>query len=275
MVKNIIFDTDIGGDPDDFFALLLAHYSKEMHIAAIITDDEHEGQRATYVRDILSQLNVDIPVLAGIDLGNTRCLITEYSSSPTNSLEELKSIIDEYEYIHYFVCGAQSNLGRFVELYPEYKEKMELVVMGGNSMANSIGKSEHNVRYDIVAAQKVLQSGFKQKWITGDVTYDEAMRIDTQASFYLQAKNSKNGALQLLVNNCDLFWKKMYPVNYLHDPVALSTLIDPQMVSFEEKKMSITDEGYFIQSEDGVSVLVSAQVDVEKFMNMMQERIFE
>jgi hypothetical protein len=55
MVKHVILDTDIGGDPDDAFALLLGLNSPEINIDLIVTSDEHKGHRAEFARKFKSR----------------------------------------------------------------------------------------------------------------------------------------------------------------------------------------------------------------------------
>ena len=71
-MKQVIIDTDIGGDPDDLCALLLALRSPELHIDLIVTNDEYGQKRAVYAKEFLSLVNREIPVVSGAAIGPAR-----------------------------------------------------------------------------------------------------------------------------------------------------------------------------------------------------------
>ena len=68
----VILDTDIGGDPDDVFALNLLLNSQEVAIKLIVTADEHEDHRARFARQFVLAAGHDIPVVSGASLGRSK-----------------------------------------------------------------------------------------------------------------------------------------------------------------------------------------------------------
>jgi hypothetical protein len=68
----MIVDTDIGGDPDDTVALVVAA-RRVPELALVITSDEYGGERARFLRYLLDLVGrPDVKVVAGSDLGNSR-----------------------------------------------------------------------------------------------------------------------------------------------------------------------------------------------------------
>lgn len=66
-------DTDFGGDPDDFAALLMLLGMPEIQLTGITTVIDAIGQRAGYVQYVLDALGRSgIPVMAGTRVGLTR-----------------------------------------------------------------------------------------------------------------------------------------------------------------------------------------------------------
>jgi hypothetical protein len=64
----VIIDTDIGGDPDDAIALVLAA-RRLPELALVVTCDELGGERARFARHLLDLLGRgDVPVVAGADV---------------------------------------------------------------------------------------------------------------------------------------------------------------------------------------------------------------
>src|SRR6266545_1657747 len=73
----LIIDTDLGGDPDDAFALAVAALTVA-ELALVITTDEAAGERARFARYLLDLLGrPEVPVVSGADPGNTRYFCVE------------------------------------------------------------------------------------------------------------------------------------------------------------------------------------------------------
>lgn len=68
----MVIDTDLGGDPDDTVALVVAA-RRVPELRLVVTSDEYGGERARLVRYLLDLVGrPDVRVVAGADLGNTR-----------------------------------------------------------------------------------------------------------------------------------------------------------------------------------------------------------
>ncbi|MHA1377041.1 MAG: hypothetical protein ACTSRG_01545 [Candidatus Helarchaeota archaeon] len=114
-MKHVIIDTDIGGDPDDFIALLLALKSNVI-IDLIVTSEDYKGYRANLVKTILELTdNEDIRIVRGNESTNYFFLM-ERKSDPnisTDHLEEIHKIVKEHEMIHYVGISSLTNLANF------------------------------------------------------------------------------------------------------------------------------------------------------------------
>ncbi len=278
MVKHVILDTDIGGDPDDFFALLLALNSPEIKLDLIITSDEHKGHRKAFAERILSLYGRDVPVVSGADLGNDRCCVVDEivadGSADPQYLEIVRQIIVNNPLTYYVCISPQTNLALLIKKYPEVKSKLEIIIMGGSLSESALGKAEHNVRYDIYSSQIIIASGIQQWWVIAEVTYDGRMKVSKENTLYGMLKSAKKPVLNLLARNCELFWSNLYPVNFLHDPVALSTVFRKDFVQFSERNISISDKGIMYEDPKGHKVFVSESVKIDEFMKLLYERIF-
>ncbi|MFI5695001.1 hypothetical protein ACIA58_24315 [Kribbella sp. NPDC051586] len=73
----MIIDTDIGGDPDDTVALVVAARGVA-ELALVVTSDEYGGERARFARYLLDLVGrSDVRVVAGSDLGNSRMWVID------------------------------------------------------------------------------------------------------------------------------------------------------------------------------------------------------
>ena len=276
MVKHIILDTDIGYDPDDAFALLLALCSEEILLDLVVTSDEHLGHKAAFARMLLQSMKKDIPVIKGSDLGNANCVVCDFVSGVVrkgNVLSTIKNIVENNSRTYYVCIGPQTNLTTFLECVPELKSKMDVVIMGGAINYRRKGMVEHNVRQDVRAARKVFNSDINMRWVLSDTTYKAELRIDRSHEIYKRMVRSNMRVAKLLLKNCQNFFRKVYPETYMHDPLTLSCIINPKFVRFGRKRLGMDEKGIMHLCEDGKELLVSTDADYEKFMEFLSERL--
>lgn len=278
MVKHVILDTDIGGDPDDFFALLLGLNSPEIKIDLIVTSDEHKGHRAKFAKNILEKLNIDIPIVMGHDLGNDRCCVVcdlvEDIELPetTNYLSAIKKVVKNNEKTYYVCISPQSNLAEFLNYAPELIPKLNVIIMGG-SIQRKRNDVEHNVRYDVDAARKVFNSNLSMRWVLSDITHNSAIQFNAHHPIYKRLQESEWPAKELLIKNCQNFFRKLYPTIFMHDPLTLSYIIDPRFLNFEEHTLIMSEDGTMQLSEKGKKLIISASANYEEFMNFFSKRL--
>ena len=83
---KILLDTDIGDDIDDALALALALEMPEMELVGVTTVFQNTEKRARIARKMLSLWGRDVPVYAGIALGEKPVCLTRRHpvSTPRN-----------------------------------------------------------------------------------------------------------------------------------------------------------------------------------------------
>lgn len=278
MIKKIILDTDIGGDPDDMFALLLALNSSEIKIELIVTSDEHKGDRAKFIKKFLSLCGKKIDVVSGIDLGNTKYFLVKYlikdykTKVDFDYLEKIKNIVEKNKLTYYVCIGPQSNLAKFIQSYPKLKSKVEIVIMGGGINKPS-GKAEHNIHYDIKSAQIVLNSNWKKKYVIADITYRDEIKIEKKSIFFQKLKQSRKPHINYLIKSVFLFFNSLHRDSNMNDPLTLSTLINKDIVIFKKKKIMIDKKG--IMKINGKETMISEKADYDLFWKLFENRILK
>lgn len=273
-MKKVILDTDIGGDPDDLMALLFLLEQKNIDIELIITNDEHKGHRKLYTEKLLSTIGKKIKVVEGIDLGNEKCcvicdLIKNNRGKKFRQLtftKEIGDIVKNNKITEYLCIGPQSNLSKFLEEYPELANKINITIMG--CRFNDLGRAEHNIKYDIPAAKKVLAFPIDKKYITSDVTNNDSLCITSKSATYERMSSSKWVGREIVKSNFDEFFKKLHPCTFMHDPLTASTLVDDKIIKFETQKIVIDDLGFCRKDESGISASISVSADYSRFMNL-------
>jgi len=278
-MKHIIIDTDAGGDPDDILAVLFAINSPEIKVGLIITNDEHKTDRAKFVAKFLKNANKKIPVVAGKDLGNQRCfvvseLINEGElATEDNSLKIMADIISKSSLTYYACIGPQSNLARLITVYPELKNKIKIIIMGGRINHQFIRKTEHNIRYDVKAAKIVFESSWNKKYILSDITRNNNLRITEKSSFYQEVAKSKKLHIRLIKESIDCWFKNMYPESYMHDPLTLLSVFNDEVVTFKKEHILLQDDGKMLLDKMGKSTIISSAANYDLFWNIFKQRI--
>ncbi len=286
MKNHIILDTDVGGDADDACAIRLAVNSPEISLDLVVTNDEHKGHRARFVEEWFRFWGQNIPVVAGTDLGNTRyCLITGMLNFPeeqvdTDFLERIAETVEKNSMAgtmtDYVCIGPQSNLARFINSYPELKDRVNITLMGGGLEKYRHGdkKAEHNVRYDVPAALKVFYSDWDKRYVLGDTTHDKRIVMGEGIELYKRLAEDEANHTQYFVESMRQFFTRSYfDKSLMHDPLTLSSIISDEFVQFQTKRVSMDENGIMQQDPQGKETIVSVGADYERFWNLFEERM--
>ncbi len=272
----IILDTDIFADSDDLFALYFLLSRPEFEILAIITSDEvKNGQRAYHLTDLLHELGRDIPVYTGKSLGNDHYILFEEIPRPgqyqLRDFRDLATFINTLDQkVQYLCIGPLTNLSQILQEFPGLSSKISVTSMGGSTKP-MFGRAEHNVRIDLEATEHVLRT-VEARWVLADHTLQKDLAISPQMQFFQDIQSCKSVSANRLIENLKSFFKKMYPESYLHDPVAAATLLFPEIVSFERKKV-VSQDGIFVEDNAGYWQMLSCDVKYRKFRALFEKNI--
>jgi len=287
-INNIILDTDIGHDPDDLFALLLAWKLPEFDIDLIVTADEVDGKRAIFTKIILEKIGYTKPkVVQGADLGSKHFLVDKliqgYSyDTDKDFIKAMKELIDSSSGKTLYVgIGGFTNLACFLQQHPEAKEKLKIYMMGG-ALNYSRGEDwvEHNVRVDKESAKYVIESGCDISLVMAQTTFIDGYEVPNTHPIFQKLRASNNEAYQILVKHSELFndylkskgedgWSKM------HDPLTLASALGKDFVTFHKSPVSIDESGKMEISDKGQEIYWSDPVSKHKeFMSFLEESLF-
>ena len=280
----MIIDTDIGYDPDDLFALLLALQSPEVEISLIITADEISAKRAVFAKQILELAGrSEIPVVPGIDLGNYGNFVVDEllkisSIADESHVQAIKRVMDSAEDgVIFLGIGGFTNLSRFLKAYPDYAQRMDICMMGG-AINYSRGEDwiEHNVRIDKEAAQHVLRTKTGKITLVGtQTTFHPEYEVNTEHAIFKRLKSSGNPVHTLLARHMELFKEKKNAWPKMHDPLTLATAIGKDFFTLHTSVLSIDEDGKMSSGGDGEKIYWSDPVSKSKeFMEFLEIRLF-
>lgn len=275
-MKHLILDTDIGGDPDDIYALLFCLGSPEVSVDLIVTSDEHKGHRAAFARKLLGLLGKDIPVVAGTDLGNERCCMVDElvdTVLPTDYLEAIKRIVKKNPLTEYLCISPQSNLAEFLSYAPELAPKLRVTLMGGSINYRVKGRAEHNIKYDLGAARSVFHSPVNKRYVISDTTFSPELEVNRDHRLYQIIAQEPDEARLLIQKSIDNFLDRLHPLTMMHDPLTLSTVIAPGYVQFEQKNLIMNEIGGFEEAASGRTTTISTSARYKEFMDFLESRL--
>jgi pyrimidine-specific ribonucleoside hydrolase len=275
MQKRVILDTDIGGDADDTFALLLALNSPEIKLELVVTSDEHMGHRAKFAKMLLKSLGSDTKVVSGSDLGSKKlCLVCDIVKDESNDLdfnylEAIADVVKRNDRTYYVCISPQTNLSAFLDYAPELAGRLDIIIMGGTFNH----EKEHNIAYDPRSALRIFNSNLRKLYVLKDITKNKSLEVGRHHILLKLIESYDSPAARLALDSMNTWFTKVHPSSYMHDPLTLSYLIDEDLVKFTSESVVMDKNGRMRISDKGKFVELSKAADYDVFMSMLYARM--
>lgn len=279
MVKTrIIFDTDIGSDIDDAYALVFALNSLEIEIKAILTNNSNVERRAQIAKEFIGDTK-KIPIFKGIE--NDKGVLTTTIGTKDYKPLLLEKNLDFFrdENLVYVSLGALSNLAFFLRNGIKFKK---VVIMGGSLRLDYKGRNkkvrEWNLSCDIDATREVFNSDSNILLVPLDVTWDLELK---ESDIEKIKKNDKKTSILLTkhLNEMREYLYKKFDIRskrpVLHDPLAVYASFNNSLFSSDKLNLTIDRDGFLNIDKKGKSVEVINKLEKEKFINFFMERILK
>lgn len=289
-MQRIILDTDLamgapGSDIDDGFALALAHADDEIQLDMVTTvNGNTDVASATLLAlELRRRLGINVPVYRG---ASTPLTHPERRRSPSDdvvanfgvglepdpgyaAVEMVRHVMAHPGEITLVAIGPLTNVAAAIALEPAFASNVrELVIMGGvflGTMSNREMPGEFNVWVDPEAAEAVLRSGMKQRWVGLDVT----LKVRLTRDHARQLKES-SGDFARLAGESTLSWidflQQRNPGDPLladscamHDPLAVAAISHPEFLTWNEAAVSVVTGDGIARGVMVADLLYSAQ----------------
>ena len=300
MTKRIIIDTDPG--VDDALAFLLALASPEVQLEALTTTQGNVTlEKAT--RNALSVLELchasHIPVASGSVLplvqpllasalvhgesgiGNSQLPEPQTKPLAKHAVDYLiERVLAEPGEISIFPIGPLTNIAMAIRKEPRFANAVkELVIMGGAILehGNITPQAEFNIYVDPHAAHIVFHSGIPITLIPLDVTHkcllkqehvDRLMMTDSPISRFIR------DAMEVYL---EASFALGYEGSSLHDPLTLSTIIAPELLTLKEYYVDVDISGGVSMGKTFADVLhvTKKQASMKVAMNVRGDDFVE
>jgi purine nucleosidase len=287
---HVIFDTDIGSDVDDALALALLLGSPEVELLGITSVYGDTLLRARIASRLIAlaagQRAIPcIPgsqdTLTGRDIwwaGHEGSTMDDLQTEPTRDESAIGFLIrhaGDRQDLHVISTAPLTNLARAIQADPGLPQRVaSLTVMGGAFGPTGDGRPEHNFASDPEAADIVIRSG-----IPLVLTGLEITRQLTMAQSEVDQITAAGPLGAALGREIDQWWKfNGEQWNVPHDPVAVLTLLTPELFSFEPKALEVDVAGAApgtsrAASDPSASSRVVTGLDTSRVAEAIVERI--
>jgi purine nucleosidase len=254
----VVFDTDIGTDIDDAYALALIVRSPELKLVGVTTVSGDAVARARLAAKLLSTAGDawrDVPVYAGTSTAAQYMAQTDWAagfSSPalhlSGGVEFLRQQIDAHPgEITIIAVGELTNVAALLAAEPGIGAKIKGIALMGGSVKRGYApgsppEPEWNIKSNAAAARAVFTSGVPLLVAPLDATsglrLDEANRVKIFSSG--TPLNDALASLDFIWRHTNT-WKGDIPV--LHDVLAVALVSAPQLATLTPLHLDIADNG--------------------------------
>lgn len=277
----IVLDTDIGSDIDDAFALALILRSPELDLQAVTTVSGDTQARARLAAKMLWVAGRgDVPVAPGEPGAGPAASQTAWAegfSSPSLLREPgvslLKTKIEEGRgRVVVVAIGPLTNIAALMKQYPEVRKQIRQIVLMGGSFARGYSPGsgptpEGNIASDVAAAQAVFSSGVPILMAPLDVT----ARLQLYPSV-LQRVFAQSTPLSNALRAVYALWGQPTPT--LHDPMAVSLLIDRRLARTRAMAVRVDKDGMTReQTGKPKNAVVGIETDAASYIDFFMRRM--
>lgn len=266
--RRIIIDTDPG--VDDAMAILLALRSPELRVEAITAVSGNVPLELTLPNALrLAEIagRTEIPIAGGASVPLIRRLITAKYVHGENGLggvdfpePRLKPVRDTATQlisrivranpgeVTIVAVGPLTNIGTLLRSDPEIARMIpQIVIMGGSlSGGNITPAAEFNLYVDPEAARIVFDSGIPLTMVGLDVTEKVLLREEHIVILERAQNPVSQAAGKIMRATLNRAHKGIDPtVIAMHDPLTVASLIDPELLKFQDYYVEVETAGEF------------------------------
>lgn len=274
----VIYDTDIGSDIDDTWALSLILKNPQLDLKLVTTATENTRYRAKVAAKFLQVAGrSDIPVGIGVGGNETASFqkpwVEGYSLNdyPGDIAQDgvarlINTIRASAEPVTLIVAGPMHNIQEALKRAPDIAGKTHLVGMHGSVYKGY--QDEPSAEYNVANNVPAFRAALNAPWLSFTITpLDTCGDIIITGDAFAKLKASKDRQLQAIFDNYDIWaklvtWEKPdyieYRTSVLYDAVAIYlALPEHDFVNTTEMGMTVDDEGFLHPSEEGPKINVA------------------
>ncbi len=290
----VIYDSDIGDDIDDTWALAFLLKSPELDLKLVVGDHGKQTYRASLFAKLLERAGrTDVPVGLGVKKngggGRQSDWVKGYAldSYPGKIYKDgvqaiIDTIMNSKKQVTLICVGPMANIREALKRKPEIAQRTRFVGMHGSVRLGYGGSkkvsAEYNVRADIPACKKVFEAPWAEALIT---PLDTCGLVHLTGKEYQTVYTSKDPVAQAVIENYRVWAgekgrKEAVPhrSSTLFDTVAVYLAFSQKMVTMEKLPISVNDKGFTVIDEDARPFHVATEwKDMKQFEKLLAHRL--
>ncbi len=285
----VIFDTDIGTDIDDAYALFALIYRDDLEVLGVTTVSSDAVARARLAAKLLHVAGgrwERLPVYAGISTPTQYMKQVEWAQGfrskslhESGGVEFMRREIDKRPgEVTIIAVGELTNVAALLDSSPGIAKKIRAIALMGGSIYRGYAPESRpepvwNIRSNAEAARKVFTSGVPLLVAPLDSTADLKLTPEMRVSIFTSGTrvNDALGALDQVWRYTN-HWKGDQPT--LFDVLAVELVNPRQPYALTRLHIQVTPEGATIPVEGAApNAEVALAVDREAFMAAFVDRL--
>jgi inosine-uridine nucleoside N-ribohydrolase len=281
--SKIIFDTDIGDDIDDAYALGFLLRSPEIEILGVTTafGDTHLRARLA-TRFLKAAGRGEVPVFEGPKTPQKSTFSQRKwaEGSPDRTYPDavgfMLDTIRKYPgQVTLVSVATLTTVGALIEKYPKTFLKLKRVVIMGGSVEHGYGTKEQpdvewNIQNDVAAAKALFASGVPLYVMPLDSTQ---IPLEPAQQSELFGKNTgMTNALKVLTEEWSAATNRKSPI--LFDPVAAAYAVKAEICPTTAMRIEVDSKGYTRRVDGTPNANVCLQSRPSLFFNIFMPRSF-
>ncbi len=280
-ISPVIFDTDIGTDIDDAYALAALMQRPELQVLGVTTVSSDAGARARLAAKLLSVAGgkwAKTPVYAGISTPAQYMKQVEWAAdfkSPSlhtsGAVDFMRREINRRpRQVTIIAVGELTNIAALLQSEPGIGAKIRAIALMGGAVyrghaPDSKPEPEWNIKSNARAAQVVFTSGVPLLVAPLDSTADLKLTPDMRVRIFTHGTplNDARASLDQIWRHTN-HWKGDMPT--LFDVLALELVNPRRDYELRALRIVVSDAGLTTAVEGDPNAQVALTVDVPQFM---------
>ena len=282
----VIFDTDIGTDIDDAYALADLMHRPELELVGVTTVSGDTVARARLAAKLLAAAGAKpVPVYAGVP-GSTQYMkqvdwANGYAAPNLHAAGAVEFMRREVDArpgrITLIAVGELTNVAALLASEPGIAKKIRAVALMGGSLyrgyaAGSKPEPEWNIKSNAAAARAVFTSGVPLLIAPLDSTADLKLTPEMRVQLFSRgtALNDALASLNSVWRHTNT-WKAENPT--LFDVLAVEIAVPRQPYALTALHVEVADDGLTRPADGAPNAQVALAVDADAFMRELVARL--
>ena len=296
----VIYDSDLGDDIDDTWALCLLLRSPELDVKLVVGDQGRTEYRTKLFAKLLETAKrTDIPIGVGLEagrkgFGGQQGWVADYdlqSYPGTIHRDGVQAIIDTImtsaETVTVVAVGPLPNIRAALQREPRIAHKARFVGMHGSVRKGYGGQPKISAEYNVKEDPKACQAALGAAWDVTITPLDTCGVVSLGGEKFAAVRDCKDALTEALIENYYLWaentpWYQEQKNNVkqqsstLFDTVAVYLAFSQDLCKMETLPIRVTDDGKTVVDATAKKMSVATEwKDLGKFEDLLVRRLTE